>query len=94
MKTNDHDPLAVAEHLMREMQESTRRQLHPAYRKYPLLFLFLLTFSVAAIFHGIDGFLDEFTFLKQTPVVLMALGVLGLFITGSLYKRLGKDKYE
>jgi hypothetical protein len=54
----------------------------------------VLTFSIAAFFDGVDEFLNQFNFFKEFPLVLMALGVLGLFLTGSLYKRLGKDEYE
>jgi hypothetical protein len=94
MSPVEHDPLAQAEHAMHEMHQLTYRQLKPIHRKYPLLFLFLATFSIAAIFHGLDGFLDQIKFLNKFPLVLVFCGVLGLFIAGALYKRLGKDKYE
>jgi hypothetical protein len=88
MKTSDHDPFAKAESLIREVHDSTHKHLRPVYRRYPLLFLLLLTFSAAATFHGLDDFLNQFAYLKENPLVLMGIGILGLFATGTLYKRL------
>lgn len=90
----DTDPLAQAEKAVQQLDRATHHGLHPIHKKYPLLFLFLLTFSVAAVFHGIDRFLDTIPFVNQFPLGLVALGIIGLFITGSLYKRLGRDKFE
>ena len=64
------------------------------HRRYPVLFLLLATFSVAALFHGFDVLLDQFSTLKEFPFILILAGIFGLFITGGLYKRLGRDKYE
>ncbi|MDB4992415.1 MAG: hypothetical protein JWL75_660 [Parcubacteria group bacterium] len=94
MKNTEYNPLADAEHAIREMHDSTYKHLHPVYRKYPLLFLLVLTFSVAATFQGVNGVLEEITYFKEYPLVLMMLGILGLFVTGSLYKRLGGEKQD
>ena len=94
MTSFDHDPLAKTEHLIHEMHDSTHRRLHPIYRRYPLLFLLVLTFSIAAVFDGVHEFLNQIVFFREFPLVLMALGVLGLFLTGSLYQRLGKEEHD
>jgi len=88
------DPLEQAEKSAIELQQAIRKSLHPAHRKYPLLFLFLITFSIAGVFHGFDLFVDTIPFFQTYPLALVALGVLGLFTTGALYKRLGKDKFD
>jgi len=90
----DIDPLRVAEKTVHDLDRATHRGLHPIHKRYPLLFLFLLTFSVAAIFHGLDRVLDTIPFANQFPWTLILIGILGLFSTGSLYKRLGKDKFD
>ena len=68
--------------------------MRPVHRSYPLLFLLLTTVSVAALFHGIDKTLDTLAFAQSNPTALIALGIVGLFFTGTLYKRLGGDKIE
>ena len=88
------DFLEQGEKVIHELHEATRRRLHPAHRKYPFLFLFLITFSVVALIHGFDRVLDRVDFFESNPQVLIVIGLMGLFLTGSLYKRLGKDKYE
>jgi len=88
------DPLEQVEKSANELHQTIRKSLHPAHKKYPLLFLFLITFSIAAVFHGFDLFVDEISFFRTYPLTLIALGVMGLFATGALYKRLGKDKLD
>jgi hypothetical protein len=88
------DPLKQAEDVLKGIHTETRRQFRPLYRKYPTLFLLLITFSVAAIFHGLDVFMSQFAFFNSNPLLLVLAGIIGLFITGSLYKRLGRDRYE
>lgn len=88
------DPIARIEGLVSELHASMQRELHPAHRKYPLLFLFLITLSVAAIFHGLDRMFASIDFFESYPQLLVLAGMLGLFFTGSLYKRLGKDRFD
>ena len=88
------DPLEEVEKSAIELQQAIRKGLHPAHKKYPLLFLLLITFSSAAVFHGFDLFVEDIWFFQKYPLTLVALGVLGLFATGTLYKRLGKDKLD
>jgi len=63
--------------------------------KYPLFFLLVLTFSIAAVF---PRFLtDYWTSLTQeisTRFCLLSAALSGLFLSGVLYKRLGEDKFD
>ena len=88
------DPLKQAEDALKQIHQATHRKFHPMHRKYPVLFLLLATFSIAALFHGLDMAMDEFSVLKEFPFILILAGIFGLLITGGLYKRLGRDKYE
>ena len=88
------DPLEHIERLISEMHDMLNQEVKPVYKKYPLFFLLLATASVAALFHGLDRVMDHIAFLDDNPLFLVLFGILGLFLTGSLYKRLGKDKFE
>jgi hypothetical protein len=89
-----YDPLEEAERSVREAHEVTRRNMRFLERRYPLFTLLLLTLSVAALFHGLDGLFEQFEYLEESPLLLVVCGIIGLFVTGQLYKRLGKDKYD
>lgn len=88
---NVPDPLMHAESMLKHVHQQAERRLRPAHKRYPTLFLFLIAFSAAALFHGLDEFLNQFSLFHRSPLILAGIGVFGLLITGSLYKRLGKD---
>lgn len=85
---NIPDPLEHAERIVREANRATVRGVRPAHKKYPLLFAFLVTFSVAAVLHGFELWSDHVALFSEHPALLMLLGVLGLFFTGALYRKL------
>lgn len=90
----DIDPIQQVEVLVREVHETVHKQAERAHKRYPLTFLFLTTFSVAAVFHGLNQILDTIPAAAGHPETLLAAGLVGLFITGSLYNRLEKVVHE
>ena len=87
----ERDPIKEIERIIKELNDNAGTITKPVLRRYPLLFTFLLTFSVAAVLHGFELFTDEFSLFKDNPFLLILIGSLGLFITGTLYKLLEKD---
>lgn len=87
-----NDPIKHAEKIVREAHDGAGKYTKPVLRRYPLLFSFLVVFSVAAIVHGFELLTDEFEFFKQYPSSLILMGIFLLFITGMLYKSLDKMK--
>ena len=88
----ERDPIQEIERIIRELHDSAGRVSRPVLHKYPLLFAFLLTFSVAAILHGFELFTDEIEIFRKRPTLLITIGILALFLTGTLYKMLEKDR--
>ncbi len=86
------DPIQKVEQVMKEIHDSSGKYTQPILKRYPLLFTFLLTFSVAAIIHGFDLVADRIELFDRHPSVLIFIGVLALFLTGTLYKILDKNK--
>lgn len=84
------DPIEEAERTVREVHDSVGRYTKPVLKRYPLLFSFLIVFSIAAIVHGFELLTDEFIFFKQHPSALIMIGTILLFSTGMLYKSLDK----
>lgn len=84
------DPIQEIERIIKEMHDSAGVYTKPVLQRYPLIFAFLITFSFAAILHGFELATDEIEFLHKYPLLLICVGILGLIITGTLYKKLEK----
>ena len=57
-------------------------------KRYPTLFSFLATAGVAMTFLGIEQLLLASSLLERYPVLILALGIGLLAVTGTLYKKL------
>lgn len=86
----EKDPIVKIEKMVREMHDRAGEYAKPVLRRYPLLFAFLLTFSVAAILHGFELWADDVELFHKHPSSLMLIGVVALLLTGTLYKALKK----
>ncbi len=84
------DPLERIEEMVRDMHDRAGKRTQPVLRRYPLLFAFLLVFSVAAILHGFDLLADQFGFVRDYPAALIVIGIVALVLTGTLYESLRK----
>lgn len=58
-------------------------------RRFPTLFLLIVTFGVTATFFGIEQLLIQFDLLQRYPLLILASGIGALVLTGTLYKKLG-----
>lgn len=65
------------------------RSRNSAYARFPLLFTMLGTFGVVATFYGFEHLIDRLPFVADNPIILLAVGILTLALTGTLYKKLG-----
>jgi len=86
------DPIKQLEDILRNFHDRTGEYTQPVLSRYPLLFSFLIIFSVAAIIHGFEMWADSVGFFTENPGLLMLLGILALLFTGMLYKSLDKMK--
>lgn len=57
-------------------------------KRFPILFLLLTTFGVAAIFYGFERILGQFDILVTYPWLILGIGIVTLAFTGQLYKKL------
>lgn len=86
------DPLHTIENKVRELHDHTGKYTKPVLKRYPLLFAFLITFSIAAILHGFEIWTDQVPLFYKHPTLLMLIGIVALALTGTLYKALDKMK--
>lgn len=60
-----------------------------ALKRFPVLFLLAVTFGFTAVVTGIERMLTEQQYLADHPLVIVAIGVVVLILTGTVYKKLG-----
>lgn len=78
----------IALNIDKGMATRSRSILH----RYPLTFIFLTLFGVVAVSEGVKGILEEIPLFNNHPFYTFYVGVFILVLTGSLYKKLGKEK--
>lgn len=84
------DPIQEIEEVVKEVHDSAGKYARPVFRRYPLLFSFLIVFSASAILEGFRIFVEENPLFYRHPIFLMVLGILVLLFTGKLYHSLEK----
>ncbi|MEQ1500213.1 MAG: hypothetical protein ABL917_02450 [Parcubacteria group bacterium] len=85
------DPILEIEKKIRELHDEASKYTKPVLQRYPLIFAFLLTFSLAAILHGFELATDEMSLFRDNPWLLIIIGSVTLLLTGTLYKILEND---
>lgn len=84
------DPILEIEKVVKEADKKLIHYRQSALHRYPLMFSFLTVFSTASILYGFELTLNKIQFFKDYPISLILIGSGVLFITGMLYKALGK----
>ncbi len=86
----DRDPIKQVERIIKTAHDTTGQYTQSVLRRYPLLFSFLIVFSVASILHGFELWAEQIALFNKYPLLLIVIGALALFFTGMLYKSLGR----
>ena len=60
-----------------------------AFRRFPSLFILLVTFGVSATIYGFEVLIAQWTYMYERPWLILLLGISILVGTGTLYKKLG-----
>jgi len=84
------DPIQKVEEIVKDAHDRVGKRTLPVLKHYPLIFSFLIVFSVAAILHGFELWADQIAFFEEYPSSLILFGIFMLFVTGMLYKSLEK----
>ena len=57
--------------------------------RFPVIFLLCVTVVMTATFLGIEQVILKYELFQSQPELILALGILMLFITGKINKKLG-----
>lgn len=71
------------------IERSTAPLRNEVFRRFPILFILLVTFGFTAALTGAEQILLKIAFLNEHPIIMFVLGVGILIATGTLYKKLG-----
>jgi hypothetical protein len=69
--------------------EGLTQKRDSAFKRYPLAFTLLGTFGLVSTLYGVQHLFNKVPFLVNNPVLALLVGVAILFLTGTLYKKLG-----
>lgn len=83
------EELALVRHERKRLTELLREQRERVLNKYPLIFALLGSFGLVTTYYGFENIIDRVAILKANPGYMLAIGVVVLLLTGSLYRRLG-----
>lgn len=76
-----------------ELTDETDRFVEPyrrsVFKRFPVIFMLLVTFGVAATFFGFERIIAETAWLNGRPWLILGVGLITLVLTGRLYKKLG-----
>lgn len=78
-----------SEELIKNIEKAIDRRMKKddkAIHKHPIIFGFLGTVGLVAVFVGLEEMIRQIPYLYNNPYVLTLLGVVILFFTGALYK--------
>jgi len=70
--------------LLKIQTEHNRR----VWERHPFMFGLLGTFGIVTLGTGFQDLVHTIPLLKDNPIILIVVGVIVLFFTGALYKRL------
>lgn len=87
---HDHDSpiekvIELEENIVRRLSNSRKNALE----RYPFLFLILTTVGTILTLSGMQKLLEKVDWLIGNPPLMLLLGLITLFMTGALYKKLG-----
>ena len=90
--TMQKDPIQQVEDVVKEVHNVAGKYTQPVLKRYPLLFAFLVVFSIASIIDGFRLLTDSIPLFEKHPTILISIGILSLLLTGKLYQALEKMK--
>lgn len=73
----------------REIEQSVEPIRESVLKRFPILFMLLVTFGFTATTTGIEQVLVRHEIFQSHPFVIFLIGITILIITGTIYKKLG-----
>lgn len=88
------DLLSKVEEIAKDIDNIQSQKTKNAFQRYPITFSLLSTTGLASVIYSIEGIFNQVSFLKNNPIVVLIIGLLILFFTGSAFKMLSGQKIK
>jgi len=73
----------------KEMSSIAKPVQKSVFARFPILFSLLVTFGVSTTFLALERIVIEMAYVYERPLIMLAIGLCTLTLTGTLYKKLG-----
>jgi hypothetical protein len=77
------------DHITNQLLDKLEERREVVKRKFPLGFGLLALFGFSFVLQGVNSLIDKVDYLSRNPIISLSAGVAILFLTGTLYKKLG-----
>jgi hypothetical protein len=85
---NVHGAVRTVEEVVTHTDRALGSYRHSVFKRFPILFAFLVASGGATTFYGIERVIGSLAWLNDRPVLIVAVGLTILALTGRLYKKL------
>ena len=83
------DQLKTLEGSISKLGQQVTQERDSVFEKFPILFLLFSSFGLVATFYGFEKIIDKIPYFVENPEMIFITGVVILFLSGALYKKLG-----
>lgn len=90
MDKDQLDLLKKVEDLTSKLNQLFNQKGRIIFSRYPLSFALLVVFGATMVTQGIKDLLLKIDIFKNQPLLMLALGIVVLIITGKVYQKLNK----
>jgi uncharacterized integral membrane protein len=86
MPKEEKDILEHAENLAKEVDKTIQKGGKHVFKKYPLTFATMGMIGFAAVLFGLEGLINQISFLINRPWLILVIGIALLVLSGTLYE--------
>lgn len=79
----------IVDQTSKQLEETVIPIRQSILKRFPTLFLLLVTFGFTAVVTSMEQLLIRYDFLVEKPFLILLIGIGILAVTGRLYKKLG-----
>jgi hypothetical protein len=86
-KNQTNEKVSFTEAEIRFIKKLDEQRLK-AENRFPLVTALFVTFGLVAVLYGFEKLIDRISFFVNYPYVLLVIGLVILWLTGTVYKKL------
>lgn len=76
------------EEVTKKLEQQAASYRRSTLERFPILIIGLSTFGLVAVLYSFEKLIDSVPWLAERPLVMFAIGITALTISGTLFKKL------